>query len=97
MEYAYGDNRREPTLYFFALGRKGFGLFIQEWPLEDLRITLASVTFTWLLLGLLLYLLHAKRVNANNGWSMAGFFLIGFIYLNLLSERFRYGDYAVLL
>ena len=78
---------------FLRWGQKGFGLFIQQWPLEDLRITLASVALTWLLLGILLYLLHAERVNANNGWSVAGFFLTGFIYLNLLSERFRYGDY----
>ena len=79
---------------FLRWGGKGFGLFIQLWPLEDLHITLASVTFTWLLLGSLIYLLYAKRVNANNGWSVAGFFLIGFVYLNQLSERFRYGDYS---
>ncbi len=79
---------------FLRWGGKGFGLFVQLWPLEDLHITLASVVFTWLLLGALIYLLYAKRVNANNGWSITGFFLIGFIYLNQLSERFRYGDYS---
>jgi len=78
---------------FLRWGAKGFALFIQQWPLEDLRITLASVTLTWLLLGILLYLLHSKRVNTDNAWSAAGFFLIGWVYLNLLSERFRYGDY----
>jgi Glycosyltransferase family 87 len=78
---------------FWRWGGKGFGLFVQLWPLEDLHITLASVTLTWLLLGSLIYLLYAKRVNANNGWSVAGFFLISFVYLNQLSERFRYGDY----
>ncbi len=81
------------SLFFCTGDRKGVALFIQQWPLEDLRITLASVTFTWLLLGILLYLLYAKWVNSNNGWSVAGFFLVGFTYLNLLSERFRYGDY----
>lgn len=79
---------------FWRWGGKGFGFFIQLWPLEDLHITLASVTFAWLLLGSLLYLLYAKRLNANNGLSVAGFFLIGFVYLNQLSERFRYGDYS---
>ncbi|MGA7194036.1 MAG: glycosyltransferase family 87 protein [Anaerolineales bacterium] len=79
---------------FLRWGSAGFKLFIQIWPLEDLHIALASVTFTWLLLGLLIYLLYAKRVNANNGWSIAGFFLISFVYLNQLSERFRYGDYS---
>jgi len=78
---------------FLRWGWAGFKLFIQLWPLEELPITLASVAFTWLLLGALIYLLYAKRVNPNNGWSVAGFFLIGFIYLNQLSERFRYGDY----
>ena len=79
---------------FLRWGGKGFGLFIQQWPLENLPITLASVTFTWLLLGTLIYLFYAKRVNANNGWSVGGFFLMAFIYLNILSERFRYGDYT---
>ena len=62
---------------FLRWGEKGFGLFIQLWPLEDLHITLASVMFTWLLLGSLIYLLYAKRINANNGWGVAGFFLMG--------------------
>jgi len=79
---------------FLRGGPAGFKLFIQIWPLEDLRITLAAVTFSWLLLGLLIYLLYAGRVGAKNGWSVAGFFLVGFAYLNLLSERFRYGDYS---
>jgi hypothetical protein len=78
---------------FLHWGWAGFKLFIQLWPLEELPITLASVAFTWLLLGGLIYLLYAKRVNANNGWSVAGFSLVGLTYLNLLSERFRYGDY----
>ncbi|HUH99163.1 MAG TPA: glycosyltransferase 87 family protein [Anaerolineales bacterium] len=78
---------------FLHWGGAGFKIFLQQWPLEDLRITLASVTFAWLLLGALIYLLYARRVNARNAWGIAGFFLIGFIYLNLLSERFRYGDY----
>ncbi len=81
-------------LVFLRWGTPGFKLFIQIWPLEDLHITLAAVTFSWILLGLLLYLLYSKRVNVNNAWSVAGFFLIGFVYLSQLSERFRYGDYS---
>ncbi len=79
---------------FLRWGQKGFGLFIEQWPLEYLPITLASVTFTWLLLGALIYLLYAKRVNADNGWGVGGFFLVGFTYLNILSERIHYGDYT---
>jgi len=75
-------------------GQKGWGPLIQQWPLEELPITLASVAFTWLLLGVMIYLLYSRRVNANNGWSVGGFFLVAFMYLNILSERFRYGDYT---
>jgi hypothetical protein len=79
---------------FLRWGQKGFGLFIQQWPLEYLPITLAAVIFTWLLLGALIYLLYTKRINANNSWGVGGFFLMAFTYLNILSERFRYGDYT---
>lgn len=79
---------------FLRWGWAGFKIFIEQWPLEYLPITLASVAFTWLLLGTLIYLFYAKRVNANNGWGLGGFFLMAFIYLNILSERFRYGDYT---
>ncbi|HEY9153157.1 MAG TPA: glycosyltransferase family 87 protein, partial [Anaerolineales bacterium] len=84
------------SIFFILLrwGWPGFKLFIEQWPLEYLPITLASVAFTWLLLGLLIYLLYAKKVNADNGWSVSGFFLAAFMYLNILSERFRYGDYT---
>ena len=74
--------------------QNGWAPFIQQWPLEELPITLAAVAFSWLLAGALIYLLHAKRVNADNGWSVGGFFLVAFMYLNILSERFRYGDYT---
>ena len=79
---------------FLRWGWAGFKIFIEQWPLEYLPITLASVAFTWLLLGTLIYLFYTKRVNANNGWGLGGFFLMAFIYLNILSERFRYGDYT---
>ena len=79
---------------FLRWGQKGFGLFFEQWPLEYFPITFASVIFTWLLLGMLIYLLYAKRINANNSWGMGGFFLMAFTYLNILSERFRYGDYT---
>jgi len=74
-------------------GTTGLNLFIQEWPLSNLAVTLASTTLTWLLMGSLLYMLAGEKINAGNIWLMAGFFLVMFVYLNILRERFRYGDY----
>ena len=75
-------------------GTEGLNLFIQQWPLSNLVVTLASTAITWLLLGALLYMLVNEKINAGNGFFVAGFFLVMFLYLNILRERFRYGDYA---
>lgn len=75
-------------------GTEGLHLFIQQWPLSNLVVTLAATTLTWLLLGALLYLFVHEKINAGNVFMVAGFFLVMFIYLNILRERFRYGDYA---
>lgn len=75
-------------------GVEGLNLFIQQWPLSNLVVTLAATTLTWLLLGALLYLLVNEKINAGNVLTAAGFFLAMFVYLNILRERFRYGDYA---
>lgn len=74
-------------------GMAGLNLFIQEWPLSNLAVTLASTALTWILAGALLYLLANDRINKNNPWPTAGFFLVMFVYLQILRERFRYGDY----
>lgn len=74
-------------------GIDGINLFIQQWPLSDLSITLAATSITWVLFGALLYLLANETINKDNVWSTAGFFLILFLYLNVFRERFRYGDY----
>ena len=73
-------------------GAEGFKIFIQNWTLSHLRTTLASVAISWLLVGLFLYLLAAKKINAQNALTWTGFFLTGLAYLNILRERFRYGD-----
>ena len=75
-------------------GMDGLSLFIQQWPLSNLVITLASTTITWLLLGALLYMWANEKINAGNVFFVVGFFIIIFLYLNILRERFRYGDYA---
>jgi len=83
------------SLIFIYLrnGTTGLNLFIQQWPLSNLAVTLASTTLTWLLLGTLLYMLANGKIHAGNLWLTMGFFLIIFIYLGILRERFRYGDY----
>jgi hypothetical protein len=81
------------VLIYLRNGAAGLNLFIQEWPLSNLAVTLASTSLTWLLLGILIYLLANEKISAKNIWITAGFFLVMFVYLNLLRERFRYGDY----
>lgn len=75
-------------------GTAGLNLFIQQWPLSNLVVTLASTTITWFLLGALIYLWANEKINAGNVFFVAGFFLVLFLYLGILRERFRYGDYA---
>jgi hypothetical protein len=79
---------------YLRLGTDGFSLFIQQPPLINLPVTLSSVTLMWLSVGALLYLIHAQRINVSNLPSITGFFLVAWVYLNILSERFRYGDYT---
>ncbi len=82
------------AIIYIRNGTTGLNLFIQQWPLSNLVVTLASTALTWLCLGVLLGLLATEKINAVNVFTVAGFFLIIFIYLNILRERFRYGDYA---
>lgn len=74
-------------------GMDGIHLFIQHWPLSNPAITLAATAWTWILVGLLLHLLDSRKIHAQNALYAAGFFLVMFVYLNVLRERFRYGDY----
>jgi hypothetical protein len=75
-------------------GATGLNFFIQQWPLSNLVVTLASTAITWLLLGVFLYMLVNEKINAGNVFFVAGFFLVMLLYSNILRERFRYGDYA---
>ena len=79
---------------YLRLGEDGFGVYIQQPPLINLPVTLASVALAWLAAGALLVLLWAGRIRRDNLLSIGGFFLITWVYLNILSERFRYGDYT---
>lgn len=81
------------AVIYLRNGMAGLELFIQNWPLSNLAVTLASTAFVWLLTGVLLSLLADGKINKGNLWLTAGFFLIMFIYLGILRERFRYGDY----
>jgi hypothetical protein len=73
-------------------GLGGFQAFMQETPYTHIPITLASVAMAWLLAGFLLWLILTGRITKDTGLSWAGFFIIAFLYINILRERFRYGD-----
>lgn len=79
---------------YLKLGSDGFAVFIRQPPLINLPVTLSSVTLMWLSAGALLYLLQGGRITSANLFSVAGFFIVTWVYLNFLSERFRYGDYT---
>jgi hypothetical protein len=81
-------------LIYLRLGSKGFGLFIQQPPLINLPVTLASTALVWLSAGALLYLLQAGAVTSSTLVTWGGFFVASSAYLNFLSERWRYGDYS---
>jgi len=81
------------VVIYLRNGMTGLELFIQNWPLSNLAVTLASTAFVWLLAGVLLSLLANGKIHKGNLWLTAGFFLVMFIYLGILRERFRYGDY----
>ncbi len=73
-------------------GMDGFQAFLQE-PVYTLTpITLASVALTWLLAGLLLWLAFTGRLTKATSLTWAGFFILAFLYINILRERVRYGD-----
>lgn len=74
-------------------GMDGLNLYIQQWALSNLAVTLSATALTWLLLGALLYMLVEEKVNTGNVWTITGFFLVMFAHLNIFRERFRYGDY----
>ena len=73
-------------------GFAGFSAFMQEAIYTHIPITLASAALTWLLAGFLLWLIFAGKITRETSLSWAGFFLIAFLYLNVLRERVRYGD-----
>jgi hypothetical protein len=73
-------------------GFDGFQAFIQEGAYTHIPTTLASVALTWLLTGLLLWLIFTGRITKTTSLTWAGFFIIAFLYINILRERVRYGD-----
>jgi Glycosyltransferase family 87 len=73
-------------------GFAGFDIFMQEAIYTHIPITLASVAMTWLLAGFLLWLILTGKITKETSLKWTGFFLIAFLYLNVLRERVRYGD-----
>jgi len=77
---------------YFVRGPAGFDVAIQNGSFSRLNITLSAVAATWILAGSLLYLLATGRINAANLFTVAGFYLIAFVYINILRERPDLGD-----
>jgi hypothetical protein len=73
-------------------GLAGFQAFMQEAPYTHIPITLASVAIAWLLTGFLLWLIFTERITKANALTWTGFYIVAFLYLNVLRERVRYGD-----
>jgi hypothetical protein len=73
-------------------GLAGFQNYLQEAVYTHVPITLASVFIFWMLVGLLLWLMLTGRITKASALTWAGFFAVGFLYLNILRERVRYGD-----
>ncbi len=65
---------------------------MQEAVYTQVPITLASVILTWLLAGLLLWLILTVKITKATALTWAGFFLLAFLYINILRERVKYGD-----
>ena len=77
---------------YFAKGLHAIEAIVIVGPLSDLHITLFSVAISWVLVGALIVLLLLKKINSRNFLTFAGFFIISFLYVNLLRERSVYGD-----
>ncbi|HEX2996217.1 MAG TPA: glycosyltransferase 87 family protein [Anaerolineales bacterium] len=73
-------------------GLAGFQPFMQEAIYTHIPIALASAALTWLLAGFLLWLIFTNRITKETGLFWAGFFILAFLYINILRERIRYGD-----
>ena len=83
------------TLWLYlARGQQGIRAVAMAGPSSDLPLTLLSVAISWLLVGGCLAMLRSRRVHAGNVLAVAGFFLIGLLYVNVLRERQTYGDVA---
>ena len=65
---------------------------VRTGPFSLVHLTLPYTGISWLLLGSVLYLLKSNRLNRGNLLTLGLFYLFAFIYLNVLRERFLYGD-----
>jgi hypothetical protein len=75
-----------------ARGVAGLEEVIQQGPLSDVAITFFSTALAWLLIGVFLFLLAARRIHSGNVVTAACFFAVALLYVNFLRERTVYGD-----
>ncbi len=79
------------TIIYFN-GIDGLYTVMEEGPISDLGLTILYVVISWLLIGSCLILLDRKVINKKNCWPYIGFYIVAFLYLNILRERPLYGD-----
>jgi len=65
---------------------------LKQGPLSDIGITYLFVGMAWLLIGSLIILLHTGIISGKNLLFFVPFYLYAFLYVNILRERFQYGD-----
>ena len=77
---------------YHARGVEGLKEIVQQGPLSDVAITFYSAALAWLLAGVFLFLLAARRIHSGNAVTAACFFAVALLYVNFLRERTAYGD-----
>jgi hypothetical protein len=76
----------------YVLGGKAASRFVQLGPMSDGRVTATCVAVTWMLVGVLIALLRWRKITPANIVTVSGFFVIAFLYINILRERWEFAD-----
>lgn len=64
----------------------------KQGPLSDISITHLYLSLAWLLAGSFIVLLHTGIISKSNLLFFVPFYIYAFLYVNILRERFQYGD-----
>jgi hypothetical protein len=75
-----------------VLSPKAASRFVQEVAPYDPRATAVCVAVAWMLLGLFIAMLSLRKITPENVVAVSGFFLVAFLYVNVIRERAEFGD-----